>query len=338
MTGTDMVSGSERIDDFARIIKLKGKPAMDTVLKELLNLPQKRSPVSSAIQYFAKVTLDGALPVFPALMALSCEAVGGEAEKTTSVGAALTLMAGASDIHDDIIDNSTTKYRRKTVFGKFGGDMALLSGDNLLIRGSMLLCEECEQLRESQRAAILRLLPRVLLEISNAEATETLLKDKVEVTPQEYSVVIESKAAVPELYCKIGAILGEGEGNAVKMLGYYGRTFGTVALIREEFIDLAEPDELRSRLSNELPPLPMLCALQNPATKKNIAGIIKDLKTTPETLRGVVEVVMASGEVQKLKESVDVMTREGKASLKQLQNSEAQRNLALLIGAIGKGL
>ena len=102
---------------------------------------------------------------------------------------------------------------------------------------------ECEKLPREQRNAILSLVPEALFEISNAEAIETGLMKKLDTTPQEYLKIIRLKSVVPELHCKIGAILGNGDKRAVEVLGNYGRTFGIVSLIREEFIDLIEYQE-----------------------------------------------------------------------------------------------
>jgi geranylgeranyl pyrophosphate synthase len=164
------------------------------------------------------------------------------------------------------------------------------------------------------------------------------LKGKLETTPQEYCALIELKAVVPELYCKVGAILGDGDEKTVETLGHYGRTFGIVSLVREEFIDLVELDELRSRLFNECLPLPMIYALQNPKTKKEILAAVSNADVTKEMFRRLVEVVLATDKVQELKDSINTMVKEERASLKYLKDSDAQQNLASLIGSIGKRL
>ena len=167
-------------------IEKKGRAAIEQATQEILDSPYDGGDVSSALKYFARVTLQGALPVFPALIALSCEAVGGKSEKTTSIGAALTLIAGAADIHDDIIDQSTVKYSKETVLGKFGADIALLAGDALLIQGVNLLHKECDLLPKEQKETILSLLFQAFMKISRAEAEETRLKKKRDVPPEKY--------------------------------------------------------------------------------------------------------------------------------------------------------
>ena len=71
----------------------------------------------------------------PALFSLVCEAVGGDPDITMPIAISITLISGAIDIHDDIIDQSKTKGDQPTVFGKFGKDIALLVGDALMFKG-----------------------------------------------------------------------------------------------------------------------------------------------------------------------------------------------------------
>jgi geranylgeranyl pyrophosphate synthase len=330
-----MNAESELLDGFKSIVERRGSAGLEEARKEILSSKYKRGPVLSATKYFARVTLRGGLPVFPALVSLSCEAVGGKTEKTTSIAAALMLIAGAADIHDDIIDKSASKYSKKTVFGKFGGDVALLAGDALLIQGSTLLYRECEKLPREQRNAILGLVPEALFEISNAEAMETGLMKKLDVTPQEYLKIIRLKSVVPELHCKIGAILGNGDKRAVEVLGKYGRTFGIVSLIREEFIDLIEYQELASRIQNECLPLPMLYAFQNPKIKKEIVATIENEKLTEDNLSRIVEVVLETKEVQELKSRMAVLVKEEIMKLRHLRNNLLKNEVVLILRAVG---
>ncbi len=66
----------------------------DPALKEL------RSP----LEFISKTWRD---PLTPSMMALSCEAVGGQPEKTCEAALAMSLMQLSFYIWDDIIDKAT---------------------------------------------------------------------------------------------------------------------------------------------------------------------------------------------------------------------------------------
>jgi len=333
-----MNSESELMETAKGIIERRGKAAIEKARQEILDSQYDGGVVSSALKYFATVTVHGALPVFPALLSLSCEAVGGKTDKTTSIGAALALIAGAADIHDDIIDKSTVKYSKKTVFGKFGGDVALLAGDALLIQGSMLLYRECESLPKKSKEQILNLLLEALFEISNAEAEETCLRSKLDTTPQEYLNLIKLKAVVPEVHCKIGGILGNANGEAITALGHYGRTFGIASGIREELIDLIEHPELQNRIKNELLPLPMLYALQNSKIRNKIKPLIENSYLAKKDVDKIIKTILSSEEVQALKKDMQSMIRvEMKRINDYIQRNVIQKELKLLLQTITEG-
>jgi geranylgeranyl pyrophosphate synthase len=305
-----MDSELELMEKVKGIIEKRGKAAIEKAKEEILDSQYKGGIVSSALKYFARVTLSGGLPVFPALISLSCEAVGGRTEKTTSIGAALTLIAGAADIHDDIIDQSRIKYSKKTVFGKFGADVALLAGDALLIQG--------------------------LMKISQAEATETGLMKKLDVPPEKYFEIIKMRAVVPELHCKIGAILGNGDARAVEVLGRYGRTFGITSTIRDEFIDLLEYQELQNRLKNECPPLPFVYALQNSRVKTEVLALSKNMQLRRSKFEEITRIILESEEVQKLKREMRCLTEHDLSRLDFLEDGQIRRELqTLLLASLG---
>jgi geranylgeranyl pyrophosphate synthase len=333
-----MNSESQLMKKVKDTIEKKGRAAIEQARQEISDSPYDGGAVSSAVKYFAQVTLQRGLPVFPALISLSCEAVGRRTEKTRSIGTALTLIAGAADVHDDIIDQSATKYSKKTVFGKFGSDVALLAGDALLMQGLMLLHVECESLPKNQRKAILSLMPSTLFEISNAEAQETHLMRKLDTTSQEYFEVIRLKGVVPETHCKIGAILGNANKASVEALGNYGRTFGIASLVRDEFIDLYEYPELQNRIKNECLPLPMLHALQNSAIKKEIKAYIESTNPTRRELNRIRKLVLGSEQVKLLKRNLEFAVKEGLKQLTIVGSNAPLKQLELLLRATTRSM
>ncbi|MBT0160288.1 hypothetical protein G4O51_09915 [Candidatus Bathyarchaeota archaeon A05DMB-2] len=327
-----MSSESDLTEQVTEIIERKGRGAIEKARSEILLMRTHGGEVTSALAYFAKVTLTGGLPVFPVLLTLSCEAVGGKnTEKTTAVSAALTLMAGAADIHDDIIDQSKVKYSKKTVFGKFGGAVALLAGDALLIQGSTLLQQECESLTRKQRTAILALIPEALFEISNAEAKEAHLMKSLDAKPEEYLEIIRMKAVVPELHCKIGAIMGNASKADVEALGSYGRTFGVTSLVRDEFGDLYEYPELVNRIKNECLPLPVLYALRNPKLRSEVKAFIESGNFERKILNRLKKLVLESKQVEELRQDLNRMVTAGVNCLETVGNNTQLKLLKSLL-------
>lgn len=217
---TDSMTGIKKM------FKQKGGPAMRNARKKINSDFSADSVSSQALRYFSEVTLDKALPVFPALVALSCKAVGGDIKETVLFGESMILTSAGADIHDDVIDQSLMKGTKLTIFGKFNTAMAILAGDILLFQGFKQLTEASGAIPEEKAKEIVKLFLEAVTEICAAEALEMQLHNKTNITPEDLLAVIKLKAVVPELCTKNGAIIGNGDSKSVKILGAFGRIYG----------------------------------------------------------------------------------------------------------------
>jgi geranylgeranyl pyrophosphate synthase len=280
-----------------------GQKGVDLARKAMLKDAIPYGPLQEAVQYFMASWED---VLHPALLGLACEAVGGDAEKTQKVGAALVLLAGGADLHDDIIDGSTVKDTKPTVLGKFGKDLTVLSGEALLFEGLYLLHEACTSFPKEQRKAILRLVKEAFIKLSSVEAQETSLHKRTDVA-DEYLDMIKTKSAVTEATLKIGAIIGEGSPQEIEILGSFGRTFSILFALRDEFIDTFEIDEVLNRYKNECLPLPVLLTLKNPKKAEEITRLLSKQRIAEAEVENLLDIVIDSEETEGLKREMHSM-------------------------------
>jgi geranylgeranyl pyrophosphate synthase len=275
----------------------KGQKAVEVSKQYAMKEKIAYQPLENALQFFMQEIWFDFL--HPSLIAIACEAVGGESEKTLNVGAAIVLLAGGADIHDDIIDESFKKGSTPTVFGKFGRDVAVLIGDILLQKGLYLLHESSADLPINQKQELLLLVKNAFLEICSGEAHEASLRGKTDISRKEYLNVISKKVAASEATMRIGAILGGGSRKEIDQLGHFGQTFGILMTIRDEFIDMFEADELKNRFGKECLPLPILLALQEESRKKAVLQLLEE-ELSENAIEKILDIVMDSGETLRL--------------------------------------
>lgn len=309
------------------ILERHGRKAFEIAKSAILQENTISEPVYEALRYFMEECWYDVQ--HPALLSLACEAVGGDPDATIHVGAAIVLLAGAADIHDDIIDKSEIKGSKLTVLGKFGENVALLAGDALLFKGLMLLNEACAKFPWKINRAIPDLTKKAFFEIGNAEAKEASLKRKYDLKPEEYRKVIEMKAAVAEAMARIGAIIGGKKSEEIDVMGHYGRTLGILMTIRDDFVDLFEPEELRNRIKNECLPLPLLYALQNKEKKKDILRILEKNEITAREIEEILDLVMAADEIQELKAEMMLLAKNEEKIIDRMAKNKAVLKLLL---------
>jgi len=325
------MSSEKAVKKISMEMERLGRKAYEIAIETLMKEKFEYKPLHEAVSYFMQEWRNFQ---HPALLAIACEAVGGDPEKTAPIGAALVLLTGAADIHDDIIDKSKTKGSKPTLFGKFGEDISLLVGDALLFKGLMLLNSACEKLPKEKGKTVQELVKQGFFEFGTAEAKEASLKGNWNLTPEEYLDIIRRKAAIAEATARIGAVIGGATPEEVEDWGKIGRILSILVNIRNEFVDIFEAEELKNRRDNECLPLPMLYAMRNSETKKRIIFLLKKKELTDDDAIRVADVALETKEIQKLRGEIQNLVEEGNKLLKKYRkckNINIARGLLRLV-------
>jgi geranylgeranyl diphosphate synthase type I len=324
--GTE-ISPEEAMKQLQKIFKKRGSKALEMARKEILQEKIECKEAREALTYFMTEYWNDLAR--PTLLSLACEAVGGDPELTTPIAVPMILVSGAIDIHDDIIDESKTKYGRPTVYGKFGKDIALLVGDALLFKGFTLLHEA------SQRGVPAYLMPTIIniiketfFELGDAEALELSFRGRIDVSPQEYLHMIQKKAADVEAHTKISAIIGNGSKEEIEALSKYGRLLGMIKLLRDDVVDLISPKELIHRIKKESLPNPLLYALLTPKIKQKIVSVLSKKTLTEEDARAIINFTYLAKGFEQTRELIQRLVNDALCTFRSIGS---QKGLELLL-------
>jgi geranylgeranyl pyrophosphate synthase len=318
------------LDEILKILRKKGNKSIEIAREAILKEKIQNGKAREAIQYYLNNFLD---PTPAALLTLSCEIVDPYAKKTFFMGAAITLLFGAIDIHDDVIDKSVKKNGKLTVFGKFGEETAILVGDAFLFEGFSLLNKAVRHIECKKAYSLMETLVKAFLEMGDGHALEMNLKGKLDVSPEEYMHITNKKAASWEAVTKIGALIGNGKKHEIEALARYGRIWGILSTIRNDFVDLFEATELRNRMLNEILPLPILCAFKDVKMKEKIIKLLSK-KITKKDTEAIIDLVFGTEQVRKLIITLRKFMTKGKFQLATFKKSQSKVTLEAFISAM----
>ncbi len=318
------------MDKVLNILSERSINALQVARKQILTMSIGEEKARRALEYYAANWND---TTHPGILSLACEAVGGNPDEARPIQVATLLLTAAMDIHDDIVDQSTIKNGRPTVFGKFGRDIALLIGDAVFLKGFILLYRCGESFPPETMKAIINTIQDSFFEVGNAHLLEIDLKGKLDVIPAEYLHVLEMKASNIAVHAQIGAIFGGGSAAEIRTFGKYGKILGTLATLREEFIDVFEPEELHNRMKNECLPLPILYAFKNPHAKEKILNILSKSSIFSEDAEKIVNMVFDVEAVKRFRRQMQRLAKEALQSVSGVQNQRVRSCLTLLIQA-----
>lgn len=198
--------------------------------------------LSEAIRYSA---LAPGKRIRPFLSVRCCGLIGGDVEDAWPVAAAVECIHAFSLIHDDLpaMDDDDLRRGRATCHKKFGEAIAILAGDALVVLAFEILCGH---------VADGVLASRMGLELAKGVGWGGMIGGQtVDIAGQSKPPTLDlatyiherKTARLFETSCRLGAMLGGGSGEAVDVLGRYGRELGRAFQIADDLLDLTSTSE-----------------------------------------------------------------------------------------------
>lgn len=306
------------MNNIEKIIEEIGKPIVEEAFKELLNsIPSIE--INKILKTFSKKWKDYSRV---ALMVLSCQSVGGNPSLIKEIAKSLVLIGGGIDVHDDIIDSSflRTRKRKKTLLGKYGISKTLLIGDALLMGGLLNSHKIWSILPKEKSETIINVIKYGLFELGAAEFEELKFIKNLNVTEKQYLKVVYMKAADVEAYTKIGGIIGNGTNEEIEALGKFGRSLGMITILRDDVEDTFYDDyELISRITKESLPYPIICSLKNIECYKLIQKMFNNIEE--QDIKNLKIIVRKSKGFEKTKRVINSLIKKAKIEANKVRNS-----------------
>ncbi len=171
----------------------------------------------------------------PILVLLSVKAVGGKLSKAYNAAAAVELLHNFTLVHDDIMDNADKRRNLLTLHKKYDLSTAILAGDSLLSVAYEYLLRDCN----GNTKIILSEFTKGLIEVCEGQSLDKDFENRKTVSIEEYILMIEKKtAAMMEMCCAIGGILGGGNKTEIKALARFGKNIGIAFQINDDLLDI----------------------------------------------------------------------------------------------------
>ena len=138
-------------------------------------------------------------------------------------------------MHDDIMDKSDTRRGMATVHKKYNENIAILSGDVLLILTYQLLEKHLDSPNFNQ---IFKLYNKTAIEICSGQQLDMNFETQYQISEMEYLLMIEYKTAVLlATSMKIGAILGNANSEDSNNIYKFGLNIGMAFQIQDDLLD-----------------------------------------------------------------------------------------------------
>jgi geranylgeranyl diphosphate synthase type II len=147
----------------------------------------------------------GGKRVRPLLTLLAADAFTDEIEPAVYPAIALEIFHNFTLMHDDIMDNAPIRRGKPTVHERWNRDVAILSGDAMLIQAYQLIIKT----NSERLPAVLQTFNTTALEVCQGQQLDMDFQSRTDVSVDEYIEMIRLKTSVLlGGAMKIGAIIG----------------------------------------------------------------------------------------------------------------------------------
>jgi len=197
----------------------------------------------------------------PALLLLMGKAVGELDSAHFTLGAVVEMIHAATLIHDDVLDEATTRRHLATVNSRWDNEASILLGDFLFSRALCL----ASTLDNTYACRVIGESTSILCE---GELRQKGTRGDFGLSEDDYLSIIEAKTAeLCACSCKLGAhFAGANEATEDRMEAY-GRYLGTAFQIADDVLDVvgdeaATGKSLGTDLDKQKPTLPVIRVLE----------------------------------------------------------------------------
>jgi geranylgeranyl diphosphate synthase type II len=286
----------------------------------------------------AYILEEGGKRLRPLMVLFSVKAVGGKFSDAYNASVAVELLHNFTLVHDDIMDNADKRRGRPTVHVKYDINTAILVGDSLLSIAYENLLKDCN----GNAKDILAAFTKGLVEVCEGQSLDKDFETRQDVSLNEYITMIEKKtAAMAEMCCKIGAILGGGDKNEINALAKFGRYLGVAFQIQDDLLDIIGNEyhfgkSVGGDLVEGKKTFLFIKALEksNGVDKKNLIKVIQNKGIKPEQIQDYKNLYLRLNVLQDAQLEIKNYTNKALNSIKILKQKEDRDIFTWLAGSL----
>ena len=226
----------------------------------------------------------------------ACEAVGGDVSSCLPAAAALELLQGFLEIHDDVQSGSPQRAGRDSVWWKWGPAQAINAGDAMyaMARIAMFRLEE-RGLGPSSTFRAVQILDETSLALCEGRFSDLEARERIDLGVEPYLAMASVKGAA--LYVgamNLGAHVGGADESLASVLAAFGSKIGLARQVQDDLDELWARNEASDEVLNKKKLLPLVYTVEHAdvSVKRRLGDIYFKRVLDPadvDAIRGILE-------------------------------------------------
>jgi len=267
----------------------------------------------------------------PLLLLAVSAACGKEIDGRYPLAAVIEFIHTASLLHDDVIDQATTRRGKVAANNIWGNEASVLVGDYLYARSFDLMTRYGNK-------RVITCLAKATTAMAEGEVFQLMKVGDLNITEEDYLKIIEGKTAVLiSAACEIGAIISGADDRTIASFARYGHRVGLAFQMIDDALDyMAEEGTLGKTIGKDLKEgkitLPLIHALGlgHERDRQKVREILQHSIKEEIDFRWIKDFIDRHKGISYTLDRAHSLSEEGKASLKDLPPSPALKALHTL--------
>jgi octaprenyl-diphosphate synthase len=179
----------------------------------------------------------GGKRIRPALLLLSSKLFDYKGRGAVRLGAVVEIIHTATLVHDDIIDEATTRRGRPAANTRWGNSKCVLAGDWLYMQGFRIAVQE-------RNFRILDSLIELTQQMVEGELLQMEKLGRLITLEEHFDLIYRKTACLFSVCMRLGAILGGATTAQEDAVARYGHDLGMAFQIVDDVLDLTASEEI----------------------------------------------------------------------------------------------
>ena len=227
----------------------------------------------------------------PILLLMAHQLFDENIEKSISPALGIEVFHNFTLLHDDIMDNAPIRRGQQTVHEKWDNNVAILSGDTMLVQAYKLLIDVDKSILKE----VLAIFNKAATEVCEGQQWDMDFETQENVQLSDYMKMIENKTAVLlAASLQIGGITANASKENQNNLYHFGLNMGIAFQLKDDLLDaFGNPDEFGKQIGGDIKAnkktFLYLKALQlaNDKQKERLVNYFKTQEQTEQKVMGV---------------------------------------------------
>ena len=305
---------------------LDGLEQVDAKLKGLASqagaAPDDLRPL---LDYVAET---GGKRIRPAITLLASHAYPHDPDKLVLMASAVELLHLATLIHDDTVDDSSTRRGRATVSNVWGHHVSVLFGDYVFATSATFVCD-------TENMRIMRRFSETIMELASGELIEYFGAYDANQARELYDDRIYRKTA--SLFCtagESGAVLAGAPEEEVQAMRRYAYNIGMAFQVGDDLLDFQGDESsmgkpVGSDLLNGVLTLPTILLMERFPSENAVSDFFQDRENLGKMHR-VLDLIRSSSIMDDCQEVVRDYCDQARTELRNLPHGAARHSLDAL--------